>query len=119
MFFPDPTSPSHHPDKKEGGGDFVDIAIPSFASGALLAIHVFIVIPEGLYLIQSFITESAEEDGHRRFLEVEEVEVHDEHAGELSLDVIWRFVASLLGGFIVSLSLPPQRMSGGSQIYTS
>jgi hypothetical protein len=46
------------------------------------AIYVFLVIPEGLYLIQSFITESAEEDGHHRFLEGEEVERHDEHAGE-------------------------------------
>ena len=39
---PDPTSPSHHPDKKEGDGDVVDIAIPSFASGALLATYVFL-----------------------------------------------------------------------------
>jgi zinc transporter ZupT len=103
---PDPAAQDHQPKKEEGGSRFFDIAVPSFASGALLATAVFLVIPDGLYLIQSFLTESEEEhdeDGHRRFLEGEESEDHDEHAGEISPEAIWRFGASLLGGFMLPM----------------
>ena len=112
------------PEKKEnvGSSTFLNIAIPSFASGALLAMAVFLVIPEALYLIQSFLNESGEEhddhdeDAHRRFLEEEEGhgEEHDEHAGELTPAAIWRFGASLLGGFMLpmlfDLLLPRNRV---------
>jgi len=51
---PDPAPHSHDPEKKKGRGNFQDIAIPSFASGVLLAMAVFLVIPEGLYLIRKY-----------------------------------------------------------------
>ena len=51
---PETTSSQEDPEKKDEGGNFLDIAIPSFASGALLATSVFLIIPEGLYIIQSY-----------------------------------------------------------------
>ena len=96
---PEITAPSKN---KVAETNFLDIAIPSFASGALLATSVFLIIPEGLYLIQSFIGEK-EEDDHRRFLEGDEEEDGDEHSGEFTPDAIWRFGASLLGGFMLPM----------------
>ena len=97
-----------------GRASFLDISIPSFASGALLATAVFLVIPEAIYLIQSYINEHAEEDPHaghddHRFLnetdphDGEDGEEHDEHEGEILPDTIWRFGSALLGGFMLPM----------------
>ena len=103
---PEPTPQNNEPENMKGGSTFLDVSIPSFASGALLATSVFLMIPESLYLIQSFVAESEEEldgDAHRRFLEGEESEVHDEHSGEFSPKALWQFGASLLGGFMLPM----------------
>ena len=93
-------------DSKKTGGDeksadkshFIDVFVPSFASGALLATSFFLVIPEALYLIQTHLTE-AEEAEHAD----EGEEEHEEHEGELVPAAIWRFGASLLGGFMLPM----------------
>jgi zinc transporter ZupT len=74
----------------------LDIFIPSFASGALLSTSVFLVIPEALTLIQThiLIQEEANEAVD---------EEHDEHGAELSTETVWKFGASLLGGFLLPL----------------
>lgn len=88
----------------------LDIFIPSFAAGALIATVVFLVIPEALQLLN--VSFAAEEDAHdaghedhdRRFLEGEgEGEGHDEHAGEIVPDAIWRFGAGLMGGYLLPI----------------
>jgi zinc transporter ZupT len=89
----------------------LDIVIPSFASGALLATSVFLILPEALVLINAHVGHHHEEEegdhaghNHIRFLQMDEdTEAHDEHEGEMSPDAIWRFGASLLAGFIVPL----------------
>lgn len=82
----DPAPQSHDPDKIKGRGNFLTIAIPSFVSGAFIAMAEFLVILQGLYLIQSFLNERGEEhdeDAHLRILEGEDsAEVHDDYAGE-------------------------------------
>ena len=99
------------PAKKKSNGALLDIVIPSFAAGALIAMAVFLVIPEGLYLIQTFLNEKGGDDHgdeHLRFLEGEdgdhdEHEGEDKHEGELTPEAIWRFGASLLGGFMIPM----------------
>jgi zinc transporter ZupT len=88
----------------------LDLIVPSFASGALLATAVFLIIPEAIALIRSYVShdEGGEEGGHAhlRFLAINnevESEVHDDHSNEISPDVIWRFGASLLGGFLIPI----------------
>ena len=87
--------------KKEGGSHLIEVIIPSFASGALLATAVFLVIPEALFLIQSHLTEHEDEDAH----EGETEEEHDEHSGEFETGAIWRFGTALLSGFLIPLVL--------------
>ena len=77
---------------------FLDVLVPSFASGALLATSVFLVIPEAMFLIQTHLTEK-EEANHTG----ETAEEHEEHSGELTTGAIWRFGASLLGGFMLPM----------------
>lgn len=106
---PDDTREAHvSNDQKESeeeehiGGNFIDISIPSFAGGALIATAIFLVIPESLYLIQSHLTAHSEEAHVHRTMRLLE-EVHDEHEGEASPDAVWRFGASLLGGFMLPM----------------
>jgi len=71
--------------------------IPSFATGALLATSLFLIVPESLLLITSDL--SGGEDSHaghgHRFLEE-----HEEH-DDIESAVAWRFGISVLGGFIL------------------
>ena len=82
---------------KEGGIHLLDVIIPSFASGALLATSVFLVIPEALFLIQNHLTEHEDAAAH----EGETEEEHDEHSGEFETGAIWRFGTALLSGFLI------------------
>jgi Predicted divalent heavy-metal cations transporter len=113
---PSPDSPNEAPvseppktseEDEHIGGNFIDISIPSFAGGALIATAVFLVIPESLYLIQSHLTADEEGDVHRLLRVLEEVteEGHDDHEGEIIPDAIWRFGASLIGGFMLPMLL--------------
>ncbi|KAG7367930.1 ZIP zinc transporter [Nitzschia inconspicua] len=75
------------------------VLIPMFACGALLATTFFLVLPEGLLLIQS---DFGGEDGHaghnhRRYLQEE-----DDHSGESA--ATWRFGAAILGGFLIPVA---------------
>ncbi len=107
----------------------MDIFIPSFASGALLATSVFLVIPEGLSHIQKSLVEHEEEGHHdehgeeenmdhaededhsdhdHRFLrmlveEEHEEESREEHGDEFLTGAIWRFGAAFLAGFILPI----------------
>lgn len=88
----------------------LDLMVPSFASGALLATSVFLIIPEAIALIQAYVgaheDEAHDHDHDHRFLAIEgemESEVHDEHEGEITPDAIWRFGACLLAGFLLPL----------------
>ncbi|KAG7374924.1 ZIP zinc transporter [Nitzschia inconspicua] len=71
------------------------VLIPMFACGALLATTFFLVLPEGLLLIQSdFGGDGHDGHNHRRFLQEE-----DDHSEEAA--ATWRFGAAILGGFLV------------------
>ena len=131
-FFWDDVVPKEPTEKEEVGGTFLDITIPSFASGALLGTAIFLVIPEAIYLIQTHVSEGdlhADEDGEihhdgeeepmarllqhtsnmvvdgmTRFLnETDPEEEHEEHAGEILPAAIWRFGSALLGGFMLPM----------------
>jgi zinc transporter ZupT len=82
----------------------LDICLPGFAAGALLATVAFLIVPEALYLLNKHLGEE-EHDEHRflRFLEGDEDEEHEEHEGELSGDAIWRFGAALMGGYLLPI----------------
>jgi zinc transporter ZupT len=85
--------------------------IPSFASGALLATTVFLLIPEGLELLEGghaaeYLAEHAVEDGEH----MEETEEDNKNTAA------WKFGASLIGGFLFPILLgavfPPPDTSG-------
>jgi len=85
----------------------LDIIVPSFAAGALLATAVFLIGPESIVLIQRSLTmeEGGEGDGHdadHRFLEGEEGG-HDDHGFEILPATTWRFATTLLSGFLVPI----------------
>ena len=79
----------------------LDIIIPSFASGALLATSIFLVIPEAIYLIQKHLNDhgSKEEKGET------EKEHSESVADEFGPGAIWRFGVSLLVGFVFPMVL--------------
>merc|ERR1712117_390392 len=89
--------------KDAGLGFFNDIAIPSFAAGALLGTAVFIVLPEAFHLIEGgHGDEHDEHDDHRRTLaqrrteahnETHDEEEHEEHGDEAA--VAWKWGTSL------------------------
>jgi len=89
-------------DGKEDDGNgklshFMNILIPSFACGALLATTVFLIVPEGQAFIQKAVIASHDD-------EEEEHEEHDEEGGEiLSGGAIARFGTSLLAGYMLPL----------------
>jgi zinc transporter ZupT len=68
------------------------VLIPMFACGALLATTFFLVLPEGLLLIQADFAGGGHED-HRRYLQ------EDDESGESA--ATWRFGAAILGGFLI------------------
>ncbi|KAJ1634077.1 Zinc/iron permease [Pavlovales sp. CCMP2436] len=76
-----------------------------FAAGALLSACFFLMFPESIQLINTadyHAGETAEEHaGHddRRALRALAEEEHEEHAGEISVDAIWRWGACILAGF--------------------
>ena len=85
---------------KEGSDKTLDIVIPSFAAGALIATVIFLTMPESIALIQTMIMEQEEAN------EAEgEGGEHDEHGFELATGTTWRFGASVLGGFLLPILL--------------
>lgn len=99
----------------------LNMMIPAFAAGALIATALFLTAPEGLALIQTSIMEAnedEEEDHDHRYLLVfarllegnetghnEEEEAHEEHGFEILPGATWRFGASVLGGFVIPFTL--------------
>jgi len=77
-------------DSKKVGGKFFDIVIPSFACGALMAVTVFLLIPESLLTILA----DHGADAHSGSDEHEE----PDHKG-----AFWKFGTSILGGFLISV----------------
>uniref|UniRef100_A0A7S4V158 Uncharacterized protein n=1 Tax=Ditylum brightwellii TaxID=49249 RepID=A0A7S4V158_9STRA len=85
-------------------GKMLDIVIPSFACGALLAAAVFLIMPEALHLIESGSKSVSDghdhggDDGHghRRYLEGE---------GNSESDTAWKFGTSIIGGFLLPIVL--------------
>lgn len=100
----------------------VDILIPAFAAGALIATVMFLTLPEGITKIQmSLMVEDDadhidDHDGHEdevtsggagrflRFLEGDDTD-HEDHGFELFPSTIWRFTTSLLSGFLLPICL--------------
>jgi len=97
--------------------------IPSFASGALLATTVFLLIPEGFELLEglhgSDIIEGYEDDGHEDEVGHNETATaessHSTHEAHSKNGAAWRLGASLLGGFLFPILLgaifPPPDIS--------
>ena len=69
----------------------LDIFIPAFAGGALLATVVYLILPEAIQLLNNAIREIAEGEG----------EVHEE--GEILTGAIWRCGTGILGGFMLPI----------------
>jgi hypothetical protein len=95
--------------KQPGSFNWMDVIIPGFAGGALLATGVFLTIPEAISLIQTSVMKAIEEEeghignNHRlRFLEGEEGHGghSEEHGTEILPSVIWRFGTAVLAGFL-------------------
>ena len=102
--------------KDAGLGFLNDIAILSFAAGALLGTAVFIVLPESFHLIEGAHGDEHgdEHDDHRRTLVErrtdeedrngtanDDNEEHEDHGDEAEL--AWKWGTSLLGGFLFPL----------------
>ena len=82
--------------EKEEDSHIINVVIPSFASGALLATSVFLIIPEALVHIQEHIAANEMHD---------DLEEDEEHEGEIKPAAIWRFGTALLCGFMIPLVL--------------
>ena len=120
--------------KKRGGGGhgrLIDIAIPSFAAGALLAATVFLILPESIYLLglgsaSMLGSEEGADDNHdghdhgaeEEGVEGQEEEEHDhdhDHFRRLQDDhdghdhgpegLEWKFGCAVLGGFLLPMVL--------------
>lgn len=104
------SSPPVPPPSSRGTRSIIDVVIPSFASGALLATAFYIVIPEALHLIQKAVNAASKDDhADHRLLEGDEEgheeEGHEEHAGEIPTGAVFRFSTAVLGGFCLPLVL--------------
>ena len=110
-----------------------EFLVPSFASGALLATAVFLLVPEALVLINGYghtdsheehdehgnetDAHAEEEEGehdHDRWLRRLEEEEHDDHGDSNT----WKFGAALLGGFLLPVvihALFPTPKANGSE----
>lgn len=87
----------------------VEIVIPSFAAGALLATAVFLIIPEAFELLNGGHAEhGGEEEAHEEHAAVDEFsgeeEVHAEEEHEES-GAAWKFGVALLCGFLFPILL--------------
>jgi zinc transporter ZupT len=90
----------------ESHGKLLDIVIPSFAVGALMATTVFLVVPEALHLIEgAHGTESGEEDhsGHGHRLLQDEHGAHEEDNAE-GVNAA-KLGCGILGGFLLPIFL--------------
>ena len=89
---------------------FNNLVIPSFASGALLATAVFLLLPEGFELLSGAHAEAHDEHRRSRFLNSNETvsedhEDHEDHEDEKHNQAAWMLGASLLGGFLFPILL--------------
>ena len=85
----------------------LNIIIPAFATGALLATVLFLILPEAIAMLHASFPEA--EDAHaghdHRFLEdhAGHDDEDEEHVGEIPVDAVWRFGAATLGGFMLPI----------------
>lgn len=88
----DPTTNNQDQHQKTELHPFVNIAILSFAGGALLGASTFLLIPESLYLLNK----------HFGYDNVGDADAdHHHHENEISPNAIWRVGAALLGGYLL------------------
>eukprot|EP00569_Conticribra_weissflogii_P008431 CAMPEP_0171358662 /NCGR_PEP_ID=MMETSP0879-20121228/132_1 /TAXON_ID=67004 /ORGANISM="Thalassiosira weissflogii, Strain CCMP1336" /LENGTH=593 /DNA_ID=CAMNT_0011864751 /DNA_START=25 /DNA_END=1806 /DNA_ORIENTATION=+ len=85
-------------------GKFLNLCVPAFAVGALIATAVFLVFPEAVYLIGgSHSVAEEDEDSHaghdHRRRNLQEGDGHDDHGGE-SLAAA-RFGMAVMGGYLL------------------
>ncbi len=93
-------------DNKPKSTIHLDIIIPAFAAGALIATVVFLTVPESIGQMQTSVMEAMEAmHAEEEVGEVHEEEEHEEHGFEILPSVSWRFGASLLGGFLLPMFL--------------
>mmetsp|Transcript_37631 Transcript_37631/g.44864 ORF Transcript_37631/g.44864 Transcript_37631/m.44864 type:complete len:440 (-) Transcript_37631:278-1597(-) len=85
--------------KREAVTLLLDIFVPSFACGALLATAFFLVIPESIAFIQNAVIKNQDEEAH------EEHEGHEEEGMEILPGTIVRFATSILAGYMLPLIL--------------
>jgi len=76
---------------------FLEIMIPSFACGALIATALFLMIPESLLYLALKEGNNSHEGHDHRYLE--EHDDDDDDGGEA--DATWKFGASVLGGYFI------------------
>ena len=90
----------------------LDICVPAFAVGALLATAFFLVFPEAVHLIEGGHSDHGDEnsdadshEGHgHRLLEGEDShEGHDDHAGSSESQNAAKFGMAVLGGFLLPI----------------
>jgi len=90
--------------QKQSHGKFIDIIIPSFAVGALMATTVFLVVPEALHLIEGAHSESQDEnhDAHaHRFLQ----DGDEDHSDNTEGVAAAKLGCGILGGFLLPVFL--------------
>ncbi|KAL7469504.1 hypothetical protein ACHAXS_009764 [Conticribra weissflogii] len=84
-------------------GKFLNVCVPAFAVGALIATAVFLVFPEAVYLIGGAHSDEGDEDSHaghdHRRRNLQEDDGHDDHGGE-SLAAA-RFGMAVMGGYLL------------------
>ena len=86
--------------------NLLDLIIPSFAAGALIATAFFLTIPESISLIHTSITKGmedshADEDGN----ELSDEDGDGHHGLELPPATVWRFTVAILVGFLFPMIL--------------
>jgi len=85
-----------------------DIALTSFACGAVLACAVFLIIPESIHLLNGGHDEhdeDAHDDEAHDSHEDHDDDGHDSHDDHEESNVAWKFGVGILGGFLLPVFL--------------
>jgi zinc transporter ZupT len=81
------------------------LVVPSFATGALLATAVFLIIPEAISLLEGHIEDQSLLNETNTTSNTFEHEDEDEHVQNRENQVAWKFGAAYIGGFIFPILL--------------
>eukprot|EP00804_Cyclotella_cryptica_P024154 CCRYP_015585-RB/>CCRYP_015585-RB protein AED:0.01 eAED:0.01 QI:738/1/1/1/1/1/2/131/347 len=87
-------------EEPQSHGKILNIVIPSFAVGALMATAMFLVFPEALHMIEGAHADAADGDGHDHIRRLQEEHDHNEEGVAAA-----KLGCGMLGGFLLPVFL--------------